>query len=275
MTASGVAHPGQQGHPAKHCADQRDAFDALAGEAQQLRLERRLVAAPDAVDEAAEVAFLGSGADRADRLLVELARPVGSRVEIVRELRQLLAEDRTIAAAGLDETTRGVGSHDQADGAAHFGGKALRVLALGCVAREGEGVRAGQRELHELRRRLERTGDEDDRIGSGWNLEQGFDRRDAFVSCGIDQDVARASEQGDRGRFVSKAGRIPPQLAAGEVDALGFAPQSRPEQPRERARSAVVGAVEQEEALVAGIAEGAFDLRAARLHCAGPPWLRA
>ena len=75
------------------------AFDAAGRQPRQLVGKLADVARQREIGEPQEIAFGDVGADRVDRVMVELLGRMRRRVEVERELLQLLRDDRLVVAA--------------------------------------------------------------------------------------------------------------------------------------------------------------------------------
>jgi hypothetical protein len=67
---------------------------------------------------------------------------------------------------------------------------------------------------------LSTPGDQDHRIAGRRRLDEGFDRGQAFVASGLDDDVAGTPEQGYRSGFIGQASGVVFQFGTREVDTL-------------------------------------------------------
>ena len=258
--------PGKQADPAEHGPEQGNPLLTLRAQARELDLKGCGIAADGAVDEAGEIAFVAARAERIEHIMVDRLRIHRRRLDIECELRELLPDHRAVAAAALGKPTGDVGPQDQPRRPAKLGGEPVRIARIGHIRGKSQCLGRRQRQLQQLRGRLQAAGEQDHRIARRRALQQSLHRRHAVVAGRIDQDPAGAAEHGDACRFVGQAGGIRLEVGSAEVDPLGIRAQSGTGQAGKRAAARIVGTVEQEEAGPGRRLQRLFDLRPVRLH---------
>ncbi len=148
------------------------------------------------------------GADRIERVMVELFGAVRRGVEVKRQLLQLLRHDRLVVARGLRNPGGQLSAELEAVAAANIDHHSLGVGALGRVCRERHGIGRGFGQLEQGRGFAQCARDGDDRAFRSTGLEQGFDARRDLVAGRLDPDRARSPEQAHRPGFVGENGGV-------------------------------------------------------------------
>ena len=188
------AHFGQR-HQAPHQpAQHRDRRNAGFVEPRQLGPHITHPPADRRLDRAAHFGLAQIGADRVERRIVDLARPVWPCVEKQRELFDFASHHCPVAPARRGDAVRGIARRAQAVIARDGRRQAIGVRAIGNVAGEGHRARRCRGELDDLAGRFDGGRDRDDRVAGALRLQQRGEGVGAFLAGRRDADVARAAE---------------------------------------------------------------------------------
>jgi hypothetical protein len=137
-----AAQLGERHQPARELAEQGIAVPSPSAKIGELGADIGDAPVEHRVDRVEQLGIAQIGADRVERGAVGIARSIGRRVEIERELLDLARQDRAVAAGRARQPLRHVAGEAQAMLARHRRRQPRRVDALGHIAGECASARA-------------------------------------------------------------------------------------------------------------------------------------
>src|SRR5215218_10599166 len=199
--------------------------------------------------------------------MVEFLRGPRRRIQVQRQLLQLLRGKRLIICSSISNARGDSWTDLEAKSATHLGHHPFGILALRHVGGECQRLLRNLRELQQRRRLPERSGDSHHGAFHSRRIEHRLDPSGNLVARRLDPDRSTLTEQAHGPRFVRQRRRGGFYRCARDGE-LGCT--HRPQQPlRECSRLRLVGAMKQKESdLRVRLVDSAADRLAGRLHLA-------